>query len=73
MHGFVVDTLEFVEMYNESCFGNAMINSDDRRTLSEVWRRVLAISENCQRETPLTAGVLASVATFFLVRIRRDE
>ena len=42
LSGFMVHSIKFIESYNESFFGNAMIDLDEgRKFLSQVWQRIL--------------------------------
>lgn len=66
LSGFVVEPIKYVELYNESMFGNAMINSDGgRNELKQVWQRILTTMEKSQSQTPLSASLLTAAATSF--------
>jgi hypothetical protein len=66
LSGFVIRPIEFVEPYNESLFGNAMTESDQRRkTLKEVWERILKTMEDSQLHAPFDAAVLTAAAKSF--------
>lgn len=66
LSGFSIGPIKFVEPYNESCFGNAMIESNEgRKTLKEVWQRILGTMQNSQLHVPFTADELTAAATSF--------
>lgn len=63
---FVVDTIKYVEFYNENVFGKAVINSDGGRSeLKQVWKRILTTMEKSQLQTPFSASVLTAAAISF--------
>ena len=64
--GFVVDPVNLVDSYNERFFGNAMIESDEGKTvLTQVWRRLLKTMEESQSQIPLSTSILTAAATSF--------
>lgn len=66
LQGIFIDTVDFVEIYNESYFSNARIDSaDERSVLMPVWRRILTNLQTRQQRTPLPAECLASIAASF--------
>jgi hypothetical protein len=66
LSGFVVDSIKYVESYNESVFDNAMTKSDEgRNVLKQVWQRILETVKNSQSQIPLSISVLIAVATSF--------
>jgi hypothetical protein len=66
LSGFVVDPIKFTEPYNESFFGNAMIDSDEgRNVLEQVWQRILKTLEDSQSQIPFSISVLTAAATSF--------
>jgi Heterokaryon incompatibility protein (HET) len=66
LSGFVVDLLKFVESYNESFFGNAMIKSDEgKNVLEKFWQRILRTVENSQSQIPFSTSILTAVAISF--------
>jgi hypothetical protein len=66
LSGFVVDPIKFAESYNESFFGNAMIDSDKgRNVLKQVWQRILKTMEDSQSQIPFSINVLTAAATSF--------
>ena len=66
LSGFVVGPIEFVEPYNESCFGNVMTESDEgRKTLNQVWQRILETMRKRLLNVPFTAEELTAAATSF--------
>jgi hypothetical protein len=66
LSGFVIRPIKFVEPYNESLFGNAMTESDEgRKSLNEVWERILKTMEDSQLHTPFGSAVLIAAATSF--------
>jgi hypothetical protein len=66
LHGFVVEPIKHVELYNESIFGNAMAQSDEGRDmLKRVWRAILETVKNSQLQLPFRTSVLTAVATSF--------
>jgi hypothetical protein len=66
LSGFVVDTIKYVESYNESIFGNAMTKSDEgRNVLKQVWQRILKTVKNSQSQVSFSTSVLTAAATSF--------
>jgi hypothetical protein len=66
LSGFLIGPIKFVEPYNESLFGDEMIESDDgRKTLKEVWQRLLKTMRNSQLHVPFGADELTAAATSF--------
>ena len=66
LSGFVVHPIKSAESYNESLFGNAMIDSDEGRdVLKQVWRRILKTMEGCQSQIPFNISVLTAAAMSF--------
>ena len=66
LSGFIIGPIKFVEPYNESCFGNAMIKANEgRKTLEEVWQRILGTMRNSQLHVPFSADELTAAATSF--------
>jgi hypothetical protein len=66
LSGFIVGSIKFVEPYNESLFGNAMIMSDEgRKILKDVWRRILKTMRNSLLHIPFSADELTPAATSF--------
>jgi hypothetical protein len=66
LSGFVVDPIKFAESYNESFFGNAMIDSDEgRNVLKQVWQRILKTMEDSQLQLPFSISALTAAATSF--------
>ncbi|CAK7204167.1 hypothetical protein SEUCBS139899_006921 [Sporothrix eucalyptigena] len=58
LRGLVFDTIELTANYNESCFGNSTLDSDDkRRVVAKKWigilRILLAAQERRGREDPI--------------------
>ncbi|KAL3425519.1 heterokaryon incompatibility protein [Phlyctema vagabunda] len=62
--GFIPSSIKFVETYNESIFGNAMINKQ-RDLLNDIWRRILKTIGDTQSKIPLTTNILTAAATSF--------
>lgn len=63
LFGFIFDSIKFNEPYNESFFGNAMIDSDEgRNTLRHAWQRIMDTIERSQPKTPLSTKVLNAAA-----------
>ncbi|EPE09672.1 ankyrin repeat and sam domain containing protein 6 [Ophiostoma piceae UAMH 11346] len=67
--GYLYDTIELAETYNEGWFGNAVIDSDDkRRVAAATWTRVLHLLQKaqsterqaaaCRPDVPQTASLL---------------
>lgn len=66
LNGFVVDSIHLVYFYNESIFGNALLNSDEERNaLKQVWQRILKTIEESQLHIPFSASLLTAAATSF--------
>jgi len=66
LSGYVIGPVEFVEPYNESIFGNALIDSHEgRKKLKEIWRRILETIENSYSQLPLGPNILTAAATSF--------
>jgi hypothetical protein len=66
LSGFVVDTVKYVECYNEKIFGNATIHSKEgRNDLQQVWQRIITCIEKYHIQTPFSTTVLSAVATSF--------
>lgn len=67
LQGFTVDTIKFVQPYNESYFGNTMINSDDGKTsLRKIWENILdMIVTGISCSTPLETSTINAVANSF--------
>lgn len=66
LSGFSIGPIKFVEPYNEICFGNAMTESDEgRRTLKEVWQRILKTMQNSLSHVPFSVNELTAAATSF--------
>ena len=66
LSGFVIDPIKYVESYNESIFGNALIKSDGgRNELKQVWQRILTTMEKSQSQIPFSASMLTAAATSF--------
>lgn len=66
LSGFVVDSIKYVEPYNESIFGNAMTKSEEgRNLLKQAWQRILKTVENSQPQIPFSTSVLTAAATSF--------
>jgi hypothetical protein len=64
--GFVIDAVNFVEPYNESFFGNAMIDSDGGKiVLTQVWQRILKTVGKAHSQTPFDTSTLTAAATSF--------
>ncbi|KAM4060354.1 HET-domain-containing protein [Hirsutella rhossiliensis] len=64
LHGFVIGSIRSAETYNESCFGNAMIDSNKgKNELNNLWRRILSTLSSGRPGVPFTASVLAATAT----------
>ena len=62
----LVGPIEFVEPYNENCFGNVMTESDEgRKTLNQVWQRILETMRKRLLTVPLSAEELTAAATSF--------
>ncbi len=61
---FAMVLIEYVELYNESIFGNAEIGSDEgRNELRQVWQKILMIMEKSQPQAPFSANLLTAAAT----------
>ncbi|KAE9375043.1 hypothetical protein N431DRAFT_406149 [Stipitochalara longipes BDJ] len=66
LSGFVIGPIKSVEPYNESCFGNAMTESDEgRKILKEVWKRILETMRKSHLRVPFNADELTAAATSF--------
>lgn len=66
LHGFTVDSIHFVSIYNESFFGNALVQSNEgRNALKQVWQRILKTIEESQLHIPFSASLLTAAATSF--------
>ncbi len=66
LSGVVIGSIKFVESYNEGLFGTTMTESEEgRKSLKEVWQRILKTMRNSQLHVPFTAGELTAVATSF--------
>jgi hypothetical protein len=66
LSGFVVDPIKYVGSYDESIFGNAMMQSDvGRNVLRQVWQTILEIVESSQSQLPCSTKVLTAIATSF--------
>jgi hypothetical protein len=66
LSGFVIGPIKFVELYNERIFCNAMTESEEgRKTLNEVWQRILQTMRNSHLHAPFIADELTAAATSF--------
>jgi hypothetical protein len=66
LSGFAVDHIKFVESYDESLFGSAILKSDGGRDLlSQAWGRILKIMEYSESRSPFTTSILSAAATAF--------
>lgn len=64
--GVFLDSLEFVEHYNENYFCNSTLESEDgRKTLNTQWQRIFKTLEAVQSQMPITRNVIAALATSF--------
>ena len=63
---FIVDRVNVVDSYNESSFGNAVIESDEgKNLLTKVWQRILKTVEGTQSQIPFNLSILTAAATSF--------
>jgi hypothetical protein len=66
LSGFIIGPIKFVEPYNENIFCNSMVESDSgRKTLKEIWQRILKTMRNGQLHVPFSADELTAAATSF--------
>ncbi|CAG8961569.1 hypothetical protein HYFRA_00006103 [Hymenoscyphus fraxineus] len=66
LSGSIIGTIEFVEPYNESYFGNPMIDSEEgRETLKGVWQRILKTIGKSHSKLPLSVHDTTAAATSF--------
>lgn len=66
LSGFVVDSIESVQPYNESIFDNAMLQSDDgRNILKQIWLNVLETAQDSQTSAALSRKLLSAAAMSF--------
>ena len=66
LSGFVVDPIHFFGSYNESFFGNALLESNGgREMLKQVWKRILKTMEESQSHLPFSVNLLTAAATSF--------
>lgn len=66
LSGFIIGPIKFIEPYNESIFSNAMAGSvEGRKTLKEVWQRILTTMRNSHLHVPFSADGLTAAATSF--------
>lgn len=66
LSGSIIDTVEFVEPYNESYFGDKTIESEDTKDhLKRAWQRILGTMENIQTRLPFSSDTLTAAATSF--------
>lgn len=64
--GFVVDTIESAESYNQVYFSNALIDSEGQRSsLKQKWQRILESMQDNHSTLPLSYSHLSAVAMSF--------
>lgn len=62
--GVVVDSIKWVEPYNENYFCNSIMESEEAKiTLGKNWQRILRTLEASQPHLPFNSSVLTAVAT----------
>lgn len=66
LNGFAVDPIKFVDFYNESFFGNTLLElNGGRNALKQVWQQILKTIEEIQSHVPFSTNVLTAAATSF--------
>ncbi|KAM7211606.1 hypothetical protein V8F06_013023 [Rhypophila decipiens] len=66
LSGIVVEPIRFVQTYNEICFCNSTMDSEEgRRGLSELWRRIMETVQNVQPNAPFDVQLLTALEVAF--------
>ncbi|KAL8831714.1 MAG: hypothetical protein Q9170_005176 [Blastenia crenularia] len=64
--GYFVDSVKYVEPYNEHVFCNTMLDSKEGQgILAQSWQRILKTVEESQSHSPLSTSTLTPAATSF--------
>ena len=66
MEGYIFDSIQYVDSYRESIFGNALLKSEEGvKELRQIWKRLLKTIEESQPHVPLSVDIVAAAASSF--------